>query len=102
VFLASAAGKNQHILDKPMREVALNTALKIMAHEVRLWSCNTTYFFRRTAIVETRRVEEGTGFAQQLAGYVPGGLAIYVYDVGGLADLDITAMRLGEDGITRE
>jgi hypothetical protein len=83
-----------------MSEVVLNLALKTMAHEVGLWSRNITYSFRRTAIVETRRVE-GTGFAQQLAGYVPGGLAIYAHDIGGLADLDITA-HLGEAGITRE
>lgn len=45
---------------------------------------------------------EGTEFAQQLAGHVPGGLAIYAYDVGGLADLDVVAMRLGESGYTRD
>lgn len=43
VFLASAVGKNQLMSDKPMREAALNPALRIMAGEVGLWSRNTTY-----------------------------------------------------------
>ena len=101
VFLASAVGKNTLIPDKAMREAALNPALRIMADEVGLWSRNTTYSLRRTAIVETRRMK-GTEFAQQLAGHVPGGLAIYAYDVDGVMDVDVVAMRLGESSTSRE
>jgi hypothetical protein len=98
--LASEVGKNSLDRSKPMREAALNPAITIIAGEIGLWARNTTYSFRTTAIVETRRVE-GTEFAQQLAGHVPGGTAICSYDAVGLSDVDITALRLGEEGISR-
>jgi integrase len=101
VFLASDVGRNQLLPEKPMREAALNPVLKAISTDVGLWERNTTYSLRRTAIVETRRLE-GTEFAQQLAGHIPGSTTIYAYDDSPLSDVDMTALRLGEQGMSRE
>lgn len=84
-----------------MKEAELKPAIMMMASKISLWARNTTYSFRRIAIFKSRRLE-GAEFFQHLAGHVHGGLAIYVHDIGGLSDLDITAMCLGELGIERD
>jgi hypothetical protein len=59
------------------------------------------YSLRRTAIIETRRIE-GTEAARELANHRPGSGTIQIYDDKGLAEIDITATQLGEVAVSRD
>jgi hypothetical protein len=100
VFVASDADGG---LDpkRPMRVSALNPKLQSICLEVGLLLHNTMYSWRRTAIIETRRAE-GTELAKEIAHHDLDGNSIFIYDNIGLGDLDVTAMRLGQRGLSRE
>jgi hypothetical protein len=87
--------------DKPMREGALNDKLQRLCTAIGLFKRNTYYSFRRNAIVETRR-KHGTEAARDLAFHKPDGRALFAYDHSGVGDLDVTAMRLGEEQLSRD
>ncbi|KAK6431995.1 hypothetical protein LTR95_011842 [Oleoguttula sp. CCFEE 5521] len=84
------------VVDRAMNEHTLNDKLREMCIMVGLLSHFSMYSLRRSAIIETRR-SSGTEFAKELAGHKPYSTAIVSYDNVGLADVDITALRLGED-----
>lgn len=76
---------------KPMREFSLVSKLKEMCLAVGLLDRNTTYSWRRTALV-----------ARELAGHLSGFDSIYSDDAVGLNDMDISAMRLGFESMSRD
>lgn len=75
-----------------MHERSLNPKLQEMCSRVGLYSRNTIYSLRRTAIIETRRTE-GTETAQELAMHQMQGRAVYSYDHAVLEDFDIANAR---------
>jgi hypothetical protein len=82
-------------VDTPMRDSSLNPKLRAMCESVGLFEYNTYYSFRRTAIIETRRLH-GTEAAKNLAMHRQHADTISAYDQVGLGDLDMTAYQLGE------
>jgi hypothetical protein len=96
VFAASDQSGNLNLAEG-MREKALNGKLREMCDLVDLFGRNTTYSFRRGAIVDTRR-KSGTETAQTLAGHtLLSGNTIRVYDEYRLADRDIADIKDGSE-----
>lgn len=93
VLVAGTQSVGVIVPTEAMRERALNPMLQEVCTAVGLLQRNTMYSLRRTAIIETRR-KHSTETAQELAGHVPFGQAIFSYDHQPLADLDITNDRL--------
>ncbi|KAK5167217.1 uncharacterized protein LTR77_007949 [Saxophila tyrrhenica] len=100
VFLASNQASELEPT-QPMRIGVLNPKLRKMCTAVGLLQRNTTYSFRRTAIVEMRR-SHGTERARELAGHAIDSTTISYYDEDTTEDMDITAMRTGEQTISRD
>lgn len=91
---------NEIDISGAMREPSLNPKLHQMCVSVGLLEHNTVYSFRRTAITEVRR-SKGTEFAREVAGHLPDSRSIISYDIDATRDVDITALRLGEEGVSR-
>lgn len=86
--------------DIAMKGRSLNPKLKQMCVLVGLLSENSMYSFRRTAIIESRR-KAGTEMAKELAGHAPTSNSIIFYDTEKLADYDMIAFRLDQEGSSR-
>ncbi|KAF2279952.1 uncharacterized protein EI97DRAFT_477460 [Westerdykella ornata] len=101
VFVAVDVQGRRLLLDTPMKENALNPKLGDMCIDVGLFQRNTMYSLRRAAISETKR-RVGSESARELANHRPDGSSLYAYAHRGFADVDITAFRLQEQGLTTE
>jgi hypothetical protein len=69
--------------------------------QVGLFSRNTSYSFRKGAIVDQRR-KRGTESAKELAGHSADGNTIRVYDEDNVADADIANIRHGSEATSQE
>lgn len=101
VFVAATSNTGDLNVKVAMKEGSLNDKLREMCVKVGLLGHNTIYSLRRSAIIETRRATD-TEFAKQLAGHGETSHCLAAYDVVGLADVDITSIRLGAEGVSRD
>jgi hypothetical protein len=101
VFVAAETQSGAIKVEQAMRLGAANPKLQDMCVKVGIASYVSLYALRRTAILEMRRTE-GTEMAKDLAGHAQRSETISTYDVFGLKDLDITAVRLGDDPVKRD
>jgi len=101
VFVASEGITSDIRVETPMRESALNEKLRDMCIKIGLLSYFTIYALGRSCIIEVRRAA-GTETAKQVAMHSEFSNTIVAYDTMGLADLDITALRMSEGGMSRD
>lgn len=100
VFL-QATNKDEKLQPIAMRLSSVNDKLQKICTDHGYYGRNTMYSFRRTSLIETKR-KHGTEVAQETASHKPQGLSIYDYDTVGQGDIDWTADRLDQTGMSRK